>query len=447
MTRKERRERRLRLRKNLTDHLELDANAELPESHDPSFARSLIFTLTTTLVVLLFWSARTEVSEVVSGRGVIQTEAQLERVEHPTGGQVRLISTTSGARIAKGDRILTFETGSLAREAAKQHAALAALEAERARIDFVLDGRLPEEMSESVTREGVEGLLFWVEQQYLQAQLDVVASNRSVIETTLDALLSLQSSLNEELALLREKYDRSQAALAKGTISQNEVERQKREVLQAERSLLSMSVDIAAQRAALDATELETAELMAQRRREVALRLADLESNIAAARLSIAELEDRIRRAEVLATISGTVMTLGASRAGEVVGAGEVIAEIVPEDTSTKGEIEIAAGKIGGVRVGMPVRIKVETFDFTRFGEIEAEVLEISPTSFENQEGEMVYKVAVRFSDDNGIPTIDGKVLRPGMTVTADILTESKTVLTYLLKPLRLLRDRAFTEA
>jgi len=444
---KDRCKRRALVRKNLQDHLALDANAELPESHDLSFARSLIYTLTFTLIALLVWSARTEVNEVVSGRGVIRTDKQPERVEHPTGGQVRLVNINSGERIDEGGLILSFETETLVRETAKQRAALAALETERARINFVIDGPIPQEMSDVKMAEGADGLLFWVEQRYLQAQLDVVSSNREAIDAALTALFSLQSSLVEELALLRERYERGQIGLSSGTLSTNEMERQKREVLEAERSLLSIEVDIAAQRAALDRTDLDTAELLAQRRREAALRLADLESNITAVRLSIAELEVRIHRANVLATTSGTVMTLGAFRAGEVIGAGEVIAEIVPEDTVIKGEVEIPASRIGGVRVGMPAHIKVETFDFTRFGELEAEVLEISPTSFENSEGETVYKVILNFKDGNGMPTIDGKSIRPGMTVTADILTESKTVLTYLLKPLRLLRDRAFTEA
>ena len=447
MTWKERRERRLRLQKNLTDHLDLDANAELPESHDLGLARSLIFTLSATLVVLVIWSSQTEVSEIVTGRGVIKTEIQLERVEHPIGGQVRAIEVGSGAQVRQGARILTFETDTLIREIEKQRAALEALVTERARIDFVLDGRLPEDMPGTTLASTPDGLLFWTEQRFLEAQLDVISSSRKRIEATLISLASQRASLDEELSLLRDKLVRSERGLASGALSKNEVDQQRAVVLQAERAVLSIDADIAAEQAALNGTDLKAAELLAQRRREAALRLADLESSITGARLTIAELEARVRRSEVVATIDGTILHLGVSHAGEVIDAGEVIAEIVPNDTEVQAEIEIPASKIGGILTGMLVRIKVETFDFTRFGELEGQVTEISPSSFETPDGATVYKVTVHFNGDKGIPTLDGRALRPGMTVTADILTESKTVLTYILKPLRLLRDRAFTEA
>lgn len=445
MTWKERRERRLRLQKNLTDHLDLDANAELPESQDLGFARGLIFTLSATLVVLLIWSSQTEISEIVTGRGVIKTEIQLERVEHPIGGQVRTIEVGSGTEVTQGARILTFETDTLIREIEKQRAALEALVIERARIEFVLDGRLPEDMSGATLASTADGLLFWTEQRFLEAQLDVISSSRKRIEASLISLASQRASLDEELSLLRDKLERSERGLASGALSKNELDRQRGVVLQTERAVLSIDADIAAEQAALHGTDLKTAELLAKRRYEAALRRADLESSITGARLTIDELEARVRRSEVFSTIDGTIMSLGVSHAGEVIGAGEVIAEIVPNNTEVQAEIEIPASKIGGVVNGMLVRVKVETFDFTRFGELEGHVTEISPSSVETPEGATVYHVTVRF--DRGVPTLGGRALRPGMSVTADILTENKTVLTYLLKPLRLLRDRAFTEA
>ncbi|MEL7149601.1 MAG: HlyD family type I secretion periplasmic adaptor subunit [Pseudomonadota bacterium] len=447
MTWKERRARKARLRKNLKDHLRLDANAELPESHDLRFVRRMIYTLAITLCALLIWSAKTDVSEIVSGAGSIQTTLSVERVEHATGGQVRVIDVAPGDHVSEGRRLLAFETETLTREIAKQRAALVALEAEHARIRYVINGTAPARDVPVAPSQSPEALLFWTEQAYLDAQLELIASGRTSIEAMLASLVSQKAKLGEEVALLTDRLERSRRGLANGTLSKNEVNRQAREALQTERTLLSLEAEIATQQAAIEETRLRTVELMAERRREAALRLADLESSIAATKLSIAELDALTRRSEVFATVSGTIMSLGATYASEVIGAGEVIAEIVPAQSDIRAEVEIPASKIGNVRLGMVARVKVDTFDFTRFGELVGEVIEISPTSLETPEGNLVYSVTVSFSGQDGPPMLDGKPLRPGITVNVDILTESKSVLTYLLKPLRLLRDRAFTEA
>ena len=95
----------------------------------------------------------------------------------------------------------------------------------------------------------------------------------------------------------------------------------------------------------------------------------------------------------------------------------------------------------------MEARIKVATFDFAWFGTVTGHVASISPTSAENEQGETVYRVVLALPEEGRNLTLSGRALRPGMTVTADILGETKTVLAYLVKPLRSLHDRAFTES
>jgi len=94
----------------------------------------------------------------------------------------------------------------------------------------------------------------------------------------------------------------------------------------------------------------------------------------------------------------------------------------------------------------MPVVVKVATFDFAWYGAMEGEVSSLSPTSFENQRGETVYTVFISFPDQEFKPQLSGRPLRSGMTVTAEIIGDTRTLLSYLLKPLLSVTDRAFSE-
>ena len=254
-------------------------------------------------------------------------------------------------------------------------------------------------------------------------------------------------NLLRETEVIRDRLERSRDAIASGTISRNEAGRIERELLQVERALLTLRANIAAKESELDRTVLRQNELVAQRRRDAAQRLADVESRITNAELSVEDLLERIARADVRATVSGVIMTLNASNPNEVIGAGELIAEIVPENTPVQAEVEIPADRIGNVAIGMEAKVKVLTFDFTRFGQLVGRVSEISPSSFLNDQGVTVYRVTIDFSEDQNDFRLARDMLTPGLTVTADVLSDSKMVLTYLLKPLRLLRDRAFSEA
>lgn len=447
MTGTEQRLSRANLRRNLKEYLDLDASAELPESHDLRFARTTVFTLLAAISLLLFWSSKTPVSEIAVGRGTIKTELEIERIEHPFGGQVREIVVTPGHRVEQGAHILSFETTGFENEIEKLKANLEALEAERARFQFVLKGELPDGVALESLQENSESTMFWVEQAYHKSQLDLIEAGREAIRSRLVSLVAQREKLEAEARLLKERLERSKTGAARGALSINDLQEQERQVLQAERGVLALLANIAAERHALNESSLIANELVATRKREAAVNTAEIDAQIAGIKLSIEEATQLVERSDVYATIAGTVMSLGVVRANEVVGAGELIAEIIPESGETYAEIELPAEQIGDVERGSEVRLKVDAFDFTRFGELVGRVADVSPTSFASESGDVVYRVVVAFDQTGGLPELNGRLLRPGMTVTAEIIKESKSVLTYLLKPLRLLKDRAFTEA
>ena len=447
MTRSERKKQRAERMANIQRHGALNASANLPEAHDTRFARRLIYIILATLAAVLIWSANTPVNEITSGSGLIQTRTLVERVEHPDGGLVAEILVSKGQRVAAGTRILSFDTDSLDREMGKLRATQTALLAERSRIAFLLEDKGDIPVFDDLSELEPEELLFWAEQSYLTAQLDLIEAEREAIEASRAVQFARRENLQKEAVLLEGRLLRSRRGQSTGALARNDVERIEREYLQLERSLIDLDGEIAAQKNAIETNRLKRAELLTQRQREAALRRAEVEEKIVTVALSIAEVEARIDRADVVATVGGTIMEIGAANPQEIIAPGDLIAQIVPDGSAVEAEIEISADRIGNVEVGMEARLKVLSYDFTRFGEIVGRVARISPSSFETETGETVFRVIVALPGNGENAELTGRPIRPGMTVTADILTDSKKVLTYLLKPLRVLGDRAFSEA
>ncbi|MGZ2257086.1 HlyD family type I secretion periplasmic adaptor subunit [Roseobacter sp. A03A-229] len=429
------------------DHLSgLDASPELPERRDGRFARQLIVTILTGIVLAIFWAATTSVDEITVGDGVIATQSNTVHVEHPYGGVVEQLSASVGADVAAGDHLLSLDSASLERERQTVEARLGALRAELRRASLVLRDETPALGSEAADLSPEEQL-FWAEQDFLTARIEIISSQATAAGNRIDALTETRESLAQELDLLADQLQRYRMLVERGSIPLGEAEAAERRWLQIERELLELNGDIVAEQDAQKATHLRRAELLAERRREAAQRRFELTEELVAAEQNLAEIDARLDRAVVTASTAGTIQQLSVSGRGEVIAPGDLIVEIVPHGGLLEVEVEVGADRIGTVQEGLPATIKVSTYDFTRFGTIEGRVAEVSPTSFQNETGETVYRVKITLPNDGGDIRLGGHPLRPGMVVTAEIISDSKTVLNYVLKPLREIRQGAFAEA
>ena len=120
--------------------------------------------------------------------------------------------------------------------------------------------------------------------------------------------------------------------------------------------------------------------------------------------------------------------------------------EIVPLDRQLVVELRIPPKDIGHLKIGMPVQVKVSTYDFSRYGSISGALEFISPTTFIGERGERFYRGRVKLDQNYVGQDPNQNVIVPGMTVMTDIITGDKTVMAYLLKPIHNSIETALTE-
>jgi multidrug efflux pump subunit AcrA (membrane-fusion protein) len=154
------------------------------------------------------------------------------------------------------------------------------------------------------------------------------------------------------------------------------------------------------------------------------------------------------------APIAGTVQQLAIHTVGGVVTSAQVLLALVPSDGPIEIEAMISNRDVGFVQPGQRAEIKVDTFNFTKYGLLHGDVPhdaivrdkpvdragEKSPgtdSSSSEPKGQDL-SFAARVSLDRSQMQIDDKLinLTPGMAVTVEIKTGSRSVLSYLLSPL-----------
>ncbi|MDJ0948893.1 MAG: HlyD family type I secretion periplasmic adaptor subunit [Alphaproteobacteria bacterium] len=174
--------------------------------------------------------------------------------------------------------------------------------------------------------------------------------------------------------------------------------------------------------------------------------LARTKGELAEVREEMVQLQDRITRTEITAPTRGYVKGLNLNTVGAVVGPGQLLMEIVPADQDLIVEARISTRDIGHVRLGQEAKIKVDTYDFARYGSVPGRLSQISATTFQDEDGAPYYKGRIVLDQHHVGKNPRHNPVLAGMTVQAEIVTGDKSILEYLLKPIRSSVDSAFHE-
>jgi len=157
-------------------------------------------------------------------------------------------------------------------------------------------------------------------------------------------------------------------------------------------------------------------------------------------------LGDKVKRTDVISTTDGLVSRIFVTTVGGVVKPGDVLAEIVPQEDVLVIEAKLKPSDVAVVKPSMNAKVKITAFDYSIYGIFDAKVLSISADSINNEKGESYYNVRLTSSDKVFDST--GKVLKiqTGMMAQVDIVTEQRTFLEYIFKPLKQISSTSFKE-
>jgi adhesin transport system membrane fusion protein len=178
---------------------------------------------------------------------------------------------------------------------------------------------------------------------------------------------------------------------------------------------------------------------------------SDLNGQIGVLDETIRSAQDKVRRTELRAPAHGIVRQLNVNTVGAVVQPGASLMDIVPLDDTLLVEGKIRPQDIAFIRPDQDAVVKLSAYDPSVYGSLKAKVERISADTIEEKgergdKSETFYRVIVR-TDKNHLGSGDSQLpIMPGMVATVEIMTGQKSVLDYMLKPARMLRDEALRE-
>jgi hemolysin D len=370
------------------------------------------------IAVLLVWASVGKIDIVVQAQGKIIPSAYTQSVASVDIAVVKSIRVKEGQFVHQGDVLLELDGTAPESERDKaislREQALLQKASSLALADAVVTGRSPQLPQQSdlpgVSEEGWEAA-----QRHLDGQwLDFVAKRKR--------LESDMARWQSALPLASERARQSAILAASGDISRHEyLERE-----QARRDLVGQLAEAKSQKIALiQETRRQALDSVQQAHKEIVTQSED------AIRAT-----QRSRLMHIVAPIDGTVHQLAVHTVGGVVKAAEALLQIVPQNEALEVEAVLENKDVGFVQPGQEAGVKVEAFEYTKYGVVPARVSQVSRDAVQDEKRGLLYTVRVAL-DRHYIAMKDERIpLSPGMAVGVEIKTGSRRVIEYVLSPL-----------
>jgi adhesin transport system membrane fusion protein len=402
------------------------------ELNTPRTARMLLFASLGIIVVGIVWANFAILDEVKRGNGRVIPSRQTQVVQTLEGGIVSNIMVREGDIVSQGQNLMRIDDTKFASEFGEVRERRAAMAARVARLEAEAQGQtkvvFPAELSQLAPGAvAAESSVFETRARKLAQDVDVLAQQEKRLADTLNIL-------NEELRLQRPLYQQK-------IIPEIEWLRSTRQAAEMAGQLAEVQSRITNARAAFRS---QADEDLAKSRGD----LAALDENIKSA-------QDRVRRTELKAPVYGIINKLNVTTVGAVVQPGANVMDIVPLDDTLLVEGRIRPQDIAFIRPDQPAVVKITAYDPSVYGSLKGKVERISADTILDDKGdktdpqqrqETFYRVIVR-TDKNFLGSAEHPLpIIPGMVTTVEILTGEKSVLDYMIKPARMLRDEALRE-
>lgn len=408
----------------------------LEESAPPRALGQLLSIICVLFFSLIAWATVSTIGEVAIADGQVNPAGAVQGVQHFEGGIIAEILVDDGAVVEAGQALLRLDAAIPLAELEQLRARQISLSLQAERLQAFSEDR-PAKFS---AYPGFEDQIA-IQSSILTIQRQAAVSQRQVLDARVKqrnaeqiAMANQITSLNRQAEILREQADVRAGLLKKGLVSRLVYLETERAFANIQGQIAGVSGDLASAREAVAEATISVVEFEATRRGKILEELGAVSAELAQVREAVGRRTDRVSRLDVVAPTAGIIQAIKVNTIGGVIAPGEVLMEILPVEDTMVAEVRISPRDIGHVNVGQAATLKVTAYDPTRFGSISGSISQISPSTLVSDDGQPYYRATI---DLNSTTVGDDPVNRilPGMIVSAEIKTGSKTILQYLASP------------
>mgnify|MGYP001822508344 CR=1 FL=1 len=416
----------------------------------PKYLVLTVTIITVFVLVALLWMGWAEIDVVVRGSGKVIPARQVQVIQSLEGGIVTEILVKEGDMVDSNQPVIKISDIAFSSSFEENRLKYYELLAKSARLKPEANGGEfePNEKVTAVFPELLESekSLFESNRSQLNETLSIYEEQISQQQSSLEEARSKQRQLRRQLELLQQELKIKKPLVERRIISEVDyLQVQQREV-EAEGELEGVNLSIPRIESTVEEARNKLEQARLEFRNKAKLKLNEVMAELSRIAETQTALEDRVSRTTIRSPVKGIIQRLYANTIGGVIAPGGEIMDIVPREDALLIEVRIKPADIAYINVGQEARLKFTAYDFAIHGSLKGIVSFVSADTVTDEEGVSYYVARVRPERPYLGVKSNPMLIKVGMASETDIITDKKTILEYLLKPIHRGLERALRE-
>ena len=430
----------------------LPAILEVTETPPSPTGRLVMWSILAIIVIGLAWSILGHINEVAVASGKVIPTGQAKTIQVKNKGIVKEIRVKEGQSVKEGEVLVLLDpTASGADyDTLKKRAAYYKLDIQRLEAELSGSPFTPEDDPDLEKHDlAAELALYQSRTSDHRTQRAAAQEVISQKQAALESARAVYERYADGLVIARQKESRLEELVEQNAIAEFQLLDQRNQRNEYEKNTQA-SLD------SITSTQAEIAEAQQKLANVDAAYNKDIMTAMVEAKKEYYEVLERIKKAEedarmtvVTAPCDGRVYDLNVHTVGGIVTDAQPLMMVVPDDVALEFEVYADNKDIGFIKEGQTAEVKVETYNFQKFGFVEAVVDEISADSVsDNRDPETYRKFRLLLKPTKLNINIFGEQaeLAPGMAVSAEIKIREKRIIDYFMDPFRRYTHEALRE-
>ncbi|MDR2603753.1 MAG: HlyD family secretion protein [Desulfovibrio sp.] len=398
--------------------------------------------------VFFLWANNAMIDDVTRGQGQITPAQGTQPIQSERGGTITDILVSENEQVERNQPVLTISNvqavaglNDLKTRYIELTLSLKRLAAEEAGVDPAFTDEEKESYPEAVN---AQMRIFATRKEQLEGQSSMLQSQIEQRKREVAEARERKESYEGALAVLMEE-EKTVRPLVGRSYSQIQYLQLRQRIVAQEGELNSVAQTIARVESGVNAAEQRLQSLKAERQAGIADEINKTRNEQANVEQLIKSGDEQVTRTELRSPVRGKVVRILLKKDG-VAKPAETIMEIIPTDGALEVEAKFSPQDRGFLFVNQPAMVKVSAYEFSIYGGLEATVTKISNDTIEDKKGQPWYEVRFLTKRNSILYRGEELPILPGMTVTVDVLTDKKSVLSHIVGPLRRAMQNAMTE-
>lgn len=423
----------------------MPAAIEIEKTPASPIGRTIIYAIVLLFAIAVLWATFGKIDIVAVAQGKVVPSERVKIIQPLETAVIELIHVEEGQAVKAGDPLITLNTNITEADVRRFRQEWQGTALKRIRLTALADWFVNPDNNALKLDSNNPALTPYLEghRALLTQEVTELQANLRNIQQESERLMAEQQMVQAEvrknrrlLEVLNERVAAYDQLQQRGTGSRMDYLEVKQEQIEVEQNVSVQLARINQLKASIQANESKREMMISERYKLTLQELQELTTQESTLREELLKAEQRSSNYLLKAPIDGTVQELAVTTIGGVVTPAQEIMKIVPENSGVEVEARFLNKDIGFVHPGQLAEIKVDTFNFTKYGVVDAELSDISSDAIQDEQLGLVYKA--RLIPSESALQVGGKLvnLAPGMTVTAEVKTGQRRVIEFFLSPL-----------